>query len=376
MSVQHVYRSSAQAVLLAARDLEEALDASDEEDIPSLAANLLSVALARESSGVVAGFLSSTTASADAVSEPATAEEELSLALTELEIGGVLLSGSAAVGLRGTEPGTLPGTAAPAIDLTATLGEAVDNLQDSTARLADAGSAAVTGLFSERKSDPEEFFTQLPETVGHIVDRTVEVGRAAVTGLTRIPAAQLQPVFTSALSLIPDVGALARAGMRAVRRAIDALAGLVSAELLSQVREWAKQWWEQHVEGVFDGVIRRALSVAGLEAAMKTTLAAARQRPELPDGPLLQGISRLQEIDERHSRVIKIIGRIVSALSRLIGPLVALLPAAALWIYLSGGGGLLTALGVAVWVGRDSLGTGVPFGRAQGVGAVLMMATA
>jgi hypothetical protein len=164
--------------------------------------------------------------------------------------------------------------------------------------------------------------------------------------------------------------------MRAVARALDALAKLVPEELRKQVREWAKEWWKQHGEGVFNRVVRKALSVAQLEAAMKAAVEAARQRTDLPEGPLRQGVSHLLEIDERHSRVTKVIERIISALSRLIGPLVALVPAGALWIYLSGGGGLLTAFGAAVWIGRDYLDTGVPFERVPGVRTVLTTATA
>jgi hypothetical protein len=373
--VNQVYRTNTQAILLAARDLEEALDAGDDEDVPSLAGNLLSAALAREAGGVVAGFQARDAAPTGPAPGLATVEEALSLTLTELEIGGVLLTGSAAVVLREPVTGTPTGDAAPTSDVTAALNEAIDNLDDATTHLARAGTPTVSGLFGESQPDPEEFFARLPKTVDHIVDRTVKVGRTAVTGLTKIPAAQLQPVFTSALSLVPDVGALAKAGMRAVARALDALARLVPEKLREQVREWARKWWKQRGEAFFDRTVRKALSVAELEAAIKTAVEAAQQRDDLPEGPLRQGVSRLLEIDERHSRVTKVIERIVGALSRLIGPLVTLVPVGAPWIYLSGGGGLITALGIAVWIGRDYLDTGVPLERVQGIRTILTTAT-
>ncbi len=381
MPVEQVYRTNTQAVLLAARDLEEALDSGDDEVLPSLAGNLLSAALARETGGGVAGFRARDGAPVGPAPGPATAEEELSLALTELEIGGVLLSGSAAVVSR--EPETAPpvgeaapaGATTPAGDVMSALSEAIDNLDDATTRLAQAGSPAVSGLFGESTPDPEEFFTRLPETVNHIVDRTVGVSRSAVTGLTKIPAAALQPVFTSALSVVPDVGALAKAGMRAVARALDALARLVPQKLREQVREWAENWWKQREGSVFDSVVRKALSAAELDVTIKAALEAVQQRDDIPEGALRHGVSRLLEIDERHSRVIKVIERVVGALSRLIGPLVALVPVGAPWFYLSGGGGLLTSLGIAVWIGRDYLDTGVPFERVQGIRTILAAAT-
>jgi hypothetical protein len=329
--VDQVYRTNTQAILLAARDLEEALDARDDEEVASLAGNLLSAALAREAGGVVAGFQARDAAPVGLAPRLATVDEELSLTLTELEIGGVLLTGSAALVLE-PETGAPTGDAAPASDVTAALSEAIDNLDDATSHLARAGTPTVSGLFGGSQPDPEEFFARLPETVDHIVDRTVKVGLAAATGLTKIPAAQIQPVFTSALSVVPDVGALAKAGMRAVARALDALVRLVPEELRKQVREWAEKWWKQRGEAFFEGIVRKALSVAEIEAAIKTAVQAAQQRNDLPEGPLRQGAGRLLEIDERHSRVTKVIERIVGALSRLIGPLVALVPAGAPWI--------------------------------------------
>lgn len=383
MSVEQMYRTNAQAILLAARDLEEALDAGDDEDIPSLTNSLLSAALAREAGGVVAGFRADDRGSETAPA-PATLEEELSLALTELEIGEVLLAGSAAAPGAPTDDRAAPPSAqtvptpagiAPTSDRITALSEAIDQLEDASNRLTEAGAPTLSSLFGDRRPDPEEFFTQLPKTVDQVIERTAGVGRAALTGLTKIPAAQLEPVFTSALSLVPDVNALARAAMRAIARALDALAKLAPEKLRKQVQAWAKEWWEQRADAIFTGVVRRALSVAELEAVMKATVDSARQKPHRLEGQLQEGASRLLELDERHARLTKVIERIVSVLSRLIGPLVALVPAGAPWIYLSGGGGLLTAIGVAVWVGRDYLDTGVPFEQVLGVRAVLATVT-
>jgi hypothetical protein len=371
VSVERVYRTNVQAVLLAARDLEEALDAGDEDDIVSGANNLLSSALARESGGVVAGFRSDEASAPPSTAAPGSVEEELSLALTELQVGEVLLT-SAAV--------TVPQRSAASAEVKSALSEAIDDLDDADDRLAQVGAPAVSGFFSDRKPSPEDFFVQLPKTIDGIVQRTAHLGLATVRGLTKIPTAQLQPVFGTTLSAAETasgaaVGALAKAGMRAIARALQALATLVPENLRQQVRDWTKDWWEQHAEGLAESLVRRVLSVAELQAIIGQAVEAAKQRADLSQA-LRQGVGRLSDLDERHARVMKVIERIVVALSRLIGPLVMAFPVAAPWIYGSGGGGMVTALGVSVWIGRDYLDTGIPFERVTGVRTIVMDAVA
>jgi hypothetical protein len=372
MPVDHRYREELKGVLLAARDLEEALDVGDRDDVTSLASNLLSSALARESGGVVAGFRAYDAPAAHGTVAPRTLEEELSLALAELEIGEVLLASAAATESQPLVAGT---------EAASSLSEAIDRLDDASGGLAQAGAPAVLNLFGDRQLRPQDFFDQLPATIDRIVKRTADLSLDTVKGLTAIPAAQLQPVFGAALTAVGtalgaagEVGALVRAGMRAVARAIQALTKLVPENLRQQVRDWAMEWWEQHANGMAEDVIRRVLSVAELQAVITLDIEAVKKRTDI--GPALkQGAHRLIELDEQHSRAIKVLERIVGALSRLIGPLVIAFPVAVPWIYGSGGGGMVIALGVSVWIGRDFLDTGVPFEHVSGVRAIVSDAT-
>jgi hypothetical protein len=352
MSAGQIYRSGTRSLLLAARSLEEALDDGDADEVPGLSHRLLNAALARESAGVEAGFRA--TDAEGAPDEPATLEDELAFALTELEVGEVLLAGSAA-----TKPGA-----------EAVLAESADRLETANALLTPAGRPARSGLIGTPPDDPKEFFTRLPATVNEIVGRTVGLGQAALTGLGAIPAASLQPVLAGVASLVPGVGALAQAGARAIRRALAALAKLVPESLREQIKDWAVEWWEKRIDGFADRITRRVLAVAKLDAAIKEAIAGLEGRTDV-DQRLRAGVGQLRDLDERHAGLTKILDRIVAALSRLIGPLSALVPPAATWIYAAGGGGLVTAMGVAIWSGRDYLDTGVPFERVPGVRAVL-----
>jgi hypothetical protein len=306
------------------------------------------------------------------IAEPATAEEELSLALTELEIGEVLLTSAAAAAAGQQAERAQAGWA---------LGDAIDRLDTAADDLGRPSAPAVSGFLGTRQPSPEAFFDQLPKTVAGIVDRTAELGAAAVQALAKIPAVQLQPVFGAVWSLagpavkaVPEVSALAHAGMRAIVRALRAIAQLVPEKLRQQIPGWAKDWWEQHASDITQDLARRVLSAAELDAFISKAVADAKQRTDL-DGSLREGYSRLMELGERHARTVKVIERIVEVLSRLVGPLAVVFPPAAPWVYVSGGGGVVTALGVSVWIGRDYLDSGVPFERVPGVRRIVTQAT-
>jgi hypothetical protein len=375
-------------VLIAARALDEALPAGDANEMVSLANRLMASALARESGGgVVAGFrgddsLHDAAATADTIAAPATVEEELSLALTELEVGEVLLCSAAA---------TLAPQAARA-DASSALSDAIDHLDIATGDLAKAGVWAVSGLIGKSKPTPKDFFDQLPETVNGIIKRTANHGLATVGGLTKIPIAHLEPAFATAWSAagasvngIAGVGALVKVALRAIERALKALARLVPEKIGQQIRNWTEDWWNQHAEHVAEILAQRVLSAAELQAfiedAIKDAKAAVNEAAENAEAAiseaaefsssLTQGYSRLVALDGQHARISKVIERIINVLSRLIGPLAIAFPAAAPWVYVSGGSGMVTAMGVSVWVGRDYLDAGVPFEHVPGVRVIV-----
>ncbi|BCY08488.1 hypothetical protein [Actinoplanes sp. L3-i22] len=368
MSASPIYRQNVRGVLIAARNLEEVVGKGDENEVYALAGDLLSAALARESAGAVAGFQEQAAPAAEGVPAPS-AEDELTLALTELEVGEVLLTSAAATMPDEPDPGSI-----------GLLAGAVDGLSAAD-RLQEAGSSAVTNLFGGATADPLEFFTDLPATVGGVVRRTAAVGTDTVAGLATIPVSQVEPLFGAALSTAEallhtgdQIAALARAGMRAVMRALRALAQLVPDNLRDQVSGWARKWWDGHADTIAEQLSRRVLAVGELEARIAGAVEAARFRADL-DSSLREGADRLKDLDQRHGRIVDALARIVRALGRVIAPVAAAFPPIAPWILAAGGGGMVTALGITVWIGRDYLDTGVPFERVPGVRLVVAHAT-
>jgi hypothetical protein len=341
MAVDPTYRAQVHAVLLAARDLQDAVDENESEEVGPLAANVLTAALGRESDNVVAGFREEVATGPPDPRTEQTLEDELAFALAELEVGEVLLASAAVTDPRPPKQ----------IDPGATLSEAIDRLEAAQQPLVAAGEPVEHGLFG-RKLAPDEFFTQLPATVDGVVQRTSHVGLTTVKGFAKIPATELKPLFGVGLGAMDQLGewlgdqanALVKAGIRAVKRSLQALARLVP-------------------EGVRQKI------------GFDSPIADDEESRARLDESLRRGAGSLRELDERHKRLMSVIERIVDGLSRLIGPLVAFFPAATPWIYGSAGGGLVAALGITVWVGRDYLDTGVPFDRVEGVRLIVASAT-
>jgi hypothetical protein len=340
-------------ILLAGRELDEAVSAG-EEGIATYQQQLLNAALAWEAGGVVAGFEASDDEKARSSEE--ILEDELSEALVELEIGNVLLAGSAV-----TETAEPAGSAA--------LANAVDGLAAARQAAGPQPSSTIRAFKGKDTKSPQDFFVALSQFEADVVARTTGVVKHALSGLGGIPASQVQSVLRGVASAMPDLGALIQAGLRAVRRAVDKLTRLVPDALHSTVGDWAKKWWGAHGAEQIDAAVRRALSVDALDREIAGVF---RPGGQLPRAERLQGGSdELAALDERHARLAKTIERIVSALGQALGPLAALFPAAAAWIYVSGGSGLLAAAGIAIWVGRDYLDSEVPFARVAGVRSIL-----
>jgi hypothetical protein len=329
--------------------------------------------LARESGGAVAGVRpddsqNDLNTESGTVAASASAEDELSLALAELEVGEVLFTSAVATAAQ---------QEAARAQASLALSDVIEHLDTAAGYLAQVGDPAASGLLSGSQPSPKAFFDQLPKTVNGIIDRTAGLGLATVKGLTKIPVAQLQPAFDiawsaseTALGAKAGAGALMKAAMRAVARALQALTQLVPEKLRQQVRDWAGDWWQRHAEDVAERLARRLLSAAELEIFIAKAVGDAEKRTDL-DNFLKQGYSRLVELDGRHARIMKVIGQIVAVLSRLVGPLALAFPWAAPWVYGSGGGGMVTALGVSMWIGRDYLDAGVPFEREPGVRVIV-----
>jgi hypothetical protein len=359
------YRSGVSSVLWAARGLEEAAASGDEIEVQASVLELQRVAEARESSGgAVEGFAAP--APATGSSAPERREETLAKVLAELDVGQALLAAGTMAGEQGLEP-------APAA-----LADALDELQESTRQLEEETEAATAGFWGAPKAPDvpplEAFRDEVPQTIDAIVTRTVDIGKAAASGLAAIPVSTLQPVVAgsvSALSAIPDVGPIVQAGLRAVWRAVEALQGLVPSELADKVRQWASEWWDQQADPFLDRLVRRLLSVDSLRPALDAALA----KPGLADERLRAGFGQLVELNARHERAAKLIRSIMRVLTKLV-PLAGLIAAVAIWLYGAGGLGFLLALGTAIWLGRDHLDTGALVEVVPGLRVILAEATA
>jgi hypothetical protein len=366
MTISSEYRYGAASVLRAGQALQDALELGDEDEIQTALAELRRVAGARESDGgAVAGF--APVASGEGVPEPLELDDELNQVLAEVNVGQALLAAGSVARERGAEP-------APSL-----LPEALEGLEETTRRM-DGPPDPLTAGFLQRDGAPKApaldvFRDHLSRTVDGIVERTSAVGKDVMTGLVTIPAAALQPIVGGAVgvaSALPDVGPLVRAGLRAVQRALKALERLVPSQVLDKVREWAKEWWEQHSEPMVDRVARTLLGAEKLHPELQSALA----RPSLAEERLRDGYARLVELEQRHERTTETVRKIVAALTKIVGPLAALFAAAAAWLYGIGAAGYLLALGVGVWLGRDYLDTGALVERVPGVRAILGEATA
>jgi hypothetical protein len=360
MAIASQYRSGTASILRAGRALESAFEIGEEVEIQQAVAELRRAAEARElGGGAVAGF-----ASAAVPTEPPEeeADETLAQVLAELNVGETLLAAGSVAGERDAQR-------SPAL-----LSDALGSLQEATSRMEPAAEAAIAG-FGPRRSRPpgpalDVFRDFLPQTVDTIVRRTAGLGSDVVTGLVAIPASALQPVVAGAVAAtttLPDAGPLVAAGLRAVQRTLQALQRLIPGEFVGALRDWAKQWWDQHADPVVDRVVRGLLGAEGVKTAARDALA----RPGLSDDRLRSGYDRLVEVDERHERTIETVRKIVRILTRLVGPLAALFAAVAAWLYGIGAVGYLLALGAGVWVGRDYLDTGGLAAAIPGVRAIL-----
>ncbi|MGD9959270.1 hypothetical protein [Nocardioides sp.] len=350
--IQPDYARAEGQVLDAGRALEFALDSGDPFEIQLAARDLLRVTEARESAfGTVAGFRGEQGAAAQV--DP---DEELEQILSELQIGQTLLAAGAAV-----DDGTLQ---APA----ASLPEALDQLE--TERRRRRSTTEVTARFSAEPSehaDPLVLFRgSLDSFLADLTSRTSSVATAAITGLTAIPGSVVQPWLTAAGTLVgevPKVGALFALGLRALRRAVNALLRLVPQPVRDKVRELAKQWWD---ESGADGLAGRLLGVEEVRQHAADVLAEAAAATSLREGT-----AAIEALSGQHDRSIGAIKRILKLLSTLLGPLAASFVAAATWLYGAAAAGFAAGVAAALWIGRDCLDAGAGWERIDGVQVIL-----
>jgi len=351
------YELAEAQVIAAGRALELALESGDEFEVQLAAGELLRVGSAREARQPgVAGFHAE-----DVDAEQIDPDVELENILSELEIGHTLVAAGAVVG----EPQT---SVTPAEEQPTALGDVLDQLEaDRRRRLVGPQSTAGFGPTAEPDAPPLGTFRNRMDTcLDQIVTGTKGVAADAVHGLGALPAAIVQPWLAAAGSLvgdIPKVGALAALGLRAIRRALNALLSLVPASWRAKVAELATTWWG---EKGLPGIIERILGVEEVRTRADEVLA------DEPDPQRLRtGAESLQDLTGRHTRSTGIIRKVLKVLTALVGPLAASFAAAAPWLYAAAAAGYGAAVSTSLWIGRDVLDTGAGWERVAGVQVVL-----
>jgi hypothetical protein len=368
MAVTAEYRKGVSSVVWAARALDSAVSSGDEVETQEAAAELLRAATARESAGGGAqGFRAAARPAAEAGGDAAGVDvagldvaDTVDEILLELEVGQTLMAAGTIARESGSsaEPGALTAAA-----------DQLDESQRALAAPAVSATAGFRGRDEDLDEDPVEAFPgHLAAAVDGMVNRTVDVGKAVVTGLSTIPAASLTPVAAgavTALAELPKVGPIIAAGLRAVRRAVNALYELLPAAARDKARELAKQWWGEQGSSVTTAAARGLLDaeavVAAGTAALRRTLDAEKVR---------EAGARLSELAEKHSGTATTLARIARALAAVLAIAAAVVVLAA-WVYGAVALGLFVLLGAAVWVGRDYLDAGSMAGRVVGARRIL-----
>ena len=355
------YLSGTTTVLWAGRALSSALESDDDVEIQEAVAELLRVARARETGGdAVRGF-------APAPGGPAaetSASEELTKVLTELDLGQTLLVAAGSVGEPGAPPAEVP------------LGHALDQLDADVQLMHKAGEPSVLGFAAgtdPRLPAADVLRTSFEAAVASVVGHTAGIGAEVLKGLTAVPLAAVQPVAAGAVQVvgaIPQVGPLVAGALRAVGRAVRALERLLPESIRPRLRELAAQWWSEDGGSIVTVTVRRFLGAAEVERAAEQLWGLT-----FDDSRARRAATELDALGARHEQMTTVVTRIVRALSALLGPVTAMLAAAAAWLYATASLAFLSAFAAGLWLGRDCLDTGMPLERVPGVRSILATVT-
>ena len=355
MAIEAEYSSVEARILDAGRALESALSSGNRLYVEVAAQELLRVGTAREELPAVANFRDGV-AAAEGGTAPGHPDEALAQILSELEIGQTLLTAGAAVE-----------DDAPTAKSRGSLGMALTDLEvDRQRRMV---SSPTVNWFRDTAADTpplEELHADLDACLQQVVMGTTSVTLDAVKGLGSLPASIVQPWLTSAGSLIgeiPKIGSLATLGLKAIRRAVNALLHLVPEPLRDKIAELAGQWWSD--SGV-TGVVERLLAVGDARNHADSVLT-----EELADASAREGAAAIRGLTELHQRSTATIRRVLKVLSTLIGPLAASFTAAAAWLYGAAAVGYGGGVCASFWIGRDVLDTGAGWERLEGVQVIL-----
>ncbi|ALG12022.1 hypothetical protein [Kibdelosporangium phytohabitans] len=181
----------------------------------------------------------------------------------------------------------------------------------------------------------------------------------------------MKSLFTTALTALPaGVSRWVKLALEAIKRGVEKLLALVPDGLEQKIRDWAKEWWDDHSVSVGDALMRRMSSAQALladVAAFPAKLAQANPSAEVLD----EGARNLHKLGKHHARIVKFVNAIMKVLAKLVASLGGLFKAAAACILAAGGLGVTIALGYGIWLGRDYLDSGSTLQYIPGVRHVM-----
>lgn len=287
----------------------------------------------------------------DAAGEPATEEDVLSEALSQIGIGLTLVSAQSAL----EKP-----------EGVAQLDASISSLE-STAETIESGTGNGAGVHGFDTA-PGGVLLPVPDAAIQSLDEMSASAAEVATGLLdkarqplllAIPEKLRDPI---ADHVSAHAGRLLRWGLRAVRRGLDLLLSMVDLTLVEKARDKL----DQVLAGLQRGDdVRALMSVAIGAEGLRAALAQA-PKPEKDPQERRETVTRLAQLSERFGRLCGVLRQIAAVLAGLAGALalvsVALPHATAVTL-----AGLSIVLGAVVILGRDYTGaTDLP-GRVRGV---------
>lgn len=365
--------SEVDSLLWAGRALQDALETDNEEQIEAAAAALLQVAQQRQTPGEAVRRAASRAPrwngeTGIATAEPSLTTEDLTVVLSQLGCGHVLLAAGLAVGEEDA-----PATSAPLI-------RALD-LYAADTRLAEAaGETAALSIAPEThegRPAVDVFRSSLDTTISAVISGTVSVGSAATADLSILPTPTVESLLAmtaDALDTLPQSGPMTYAGLRAIHQVVHALEEMVPESLRGEIRRLARRWWEEQnavTEDsdpfVVEAVARHLLGVDDVEEAV-----AGMPIRMVTEQRLRAATISLEALSDWHQRVTHIMIGIVRDFAKLLGTFVGGgVSETAAWLRNAAALGLVSALGAALWIGGGYLHTRLPGERIPGVRSIL-----
>lgn len=345
------YSGSEAKVLNAGRALADALAGGDPFEIQGAAHALARIGGSWEQTASVSGFRSDSP-----TPESFDPDAALDQILSELEVGHTLVAAGKAVD-----------EAVPAEAGAAGLEDALDDLsRDRKRRLAGPPAGGHFAATTDDRPPLVALRSGVDDFLADVVSRTTSVATEAIKGLATLPASVVQPWLTAAGAFVTDapaVGRLVALGLRAVRRAVNALLRLVPESARAATKKLAAKWW---TERGADDVAARLVGLHDVRRRADEIL-----HDGLTSTRLGEAASDVRTLSSRHESSIGTIKRILKVLTAILGPLVAHLAVAAGWLYAAAAAGFVAALSGAIWLGRDCLDTGAGWERLDGVQVIL-----